>query len=166
VGTVAVAARLPGARRTKARAALDARRNLRCAARSRKRRGRRGRITDAMADHDFDLLILGAGSAGVRCARASAALGARVAVVEADRAGGTCVNVGCVPKKLMVYASSFAEEMDFARGFGWTVGARAHDWSALKAARDAEVARLNGVYERLLRGAGVALLRGRARVTG
>jgi glutathione reductase (NADPH) len=115
---------------------------------------------------DFDLVILGAGSAGVRCARASAALGARVAVVEAARAGGTCVNVGCVPKKLMVYASHFAEEMASARGFGWAVGAHTHDWSAFTAAKDAEIARLNGVYERLLRGAGVAFHRGRARITG
>src|SRR5262249_21151257 len=75
--------------------------------------------------HDFDLLIIGAGSAGTRCARASAALGARVAVVEVARAGGTCVNVGCVPKKLMVYASHFAEEMEQARGYGWSVAAGA-----------------------------------------
>jgi glutathione reductase (NADPH) len=116
--------------------------------------------------HDHDLLIIGAGSAGVRCARASASLGARVAIVEAGRTGGTCVNVGCVPKKLMVYASHFAEEMQLARGYGWSVGAHVHDWAGFIAAKDAEITRLNGVYERLLRGAGATLLRGRAQITG
>jgi len=91
-------------------------------------------------------------------------MGARVAVAEDLFLGGTCVNVGCVPKKLLVYASHYAEDFEDARGFGWSVGARSFDWGELIAAKDQEIARLNGVYARLLDDAGVTRLDGRARL--
>ncbi len=112
--------------------------------------------------HDFDLFVIGAGSGGVRAARVAAARGARVAVAEAGRLGGTCVNVGCVPKKLMVYASGFADAFDDARGFGWESTTHPFSWPALIAAKDAEITRLNGVYRRLLDGSGVEIIEGRA----
>jgi glutathione reductase (NADPH) len=110
-----------------------------------------------MAKFDFDLFTLGAGSGGVRASRLAAASGARVAVAEERYLGGTCVNVGCIPKKLLVYASHFAEEFEDAAGFGWTVGDRAVDWAKLIARKDAEIARLNGVYRRLLGAAGAEI---------
>ena len=120
-----------------------------------------------MTDHsfDFDLFVIGAGSGGVRAARMAAARGARVAVAESGPLGGTCVNVGCVPKKLMVYASQFADAFDDARGFGWESTIPSFSWPALIAAKDAEIARLNGVYRRLLEGNGVEIVEiGRAHV--
>jgi glutathione reductase (NADPH) len=111
---------------------------------------------------DVDLFVIGAGSGGVRAGRMSAAAGARVAVAEERYLGGTCVNVGCVPKKLLVYASHFAEDFEDAAGFGWTVGKRHFDWPALIAAKDAEILRLNDVYARLLDDAGVERIEGRA----
>jgi len=113
---------------------------------------------------DVDLFVIGAGSGGVRASRMSAAAGARVAVAEERYLGGTCVNVGCVPKKLLVYASHFAEDFEDAAGFGWTVGERRFDWPALIAAKDAEILRLNGIYRRLLDDAGVERIEGRARL--
>lgn len=113
---------------------------------------------------DFDLLVIGAGSGGVRAARMAAAKGVKVAIVEERYFGGTCVNVGCVPKKLMVYGSQFAEEFENAAGFGWQVGDYQHDWSTLIANKDQEIARLNGIYLRLLESAGVTVIRGRARL--
>jgi glutathione reductase (NADPH) len=110
-----------------------------------------------MAKFDFDLFTLGAGSGGVRASRLAAASGARVAVAEERYLGGTCVNVGCIPKKLLVYASHFAEDFADAAGFGWTVGDRSVDWSKLIARKDAEIARLNGVYRRLLGAAGAEM---------
>jgi glutathione reductase (NADPH) len=110
-----------------------------------------------MAKFDFDLFTLGAGSGGVRASRLAAASGARVAVAEERYLGGTCVNVGCIPKKLLVYASHFAEDFEDAAGFGWTVGDRAVDWAKLIARKDAEIARLNGVYRRLLGAAGAEI---------
>ena len=89
----------------------------------------------------FDLLVVGGGSGGVRAARIATSHGARVALVEEYRLGGTCVIRGCVPKKLMVYASRFAQEFEEAAGFGWTVESARFDWASLKARRDAEVAR-------------------------
>ncbi len=110
----------------------------------------------------FDLIVIGGGSGGVRAARIAANHGARVALVEEYRLGGTCVIRGCVPKKLMVYASRFAQEFEEAGGFGWTLDTPRFDWSTLKIRRDAEVARLEGIYRSNLLGAGVQILEGRA----
>lgn len=117
-----------------------------------------------MTAYDYDLFTIGAGSGGVRAARMAAATGARVAVAEASRLGGTCVNVGCVPKKLLVYASQFADGFDDARGFGWTAGEHLFDWSTLIANKDREIARLNEVYRSLLDSAGVEIIEARARL--
>jgi len=118
---------------------------------------------DAMVQkYDYDLFVIGAGSGGVRASRVAAQLGARVAVAEERYLGGTCVNVGCIPKKLLVYASEFSDAFADAAGFGWTVGASRFDWGALIANKDKEIARLNGVYERLLTTAGVTIIDGRA----
>jgi glutathione reductase (NADPH) len=94
----------------------------------------------------------------------SASYGAKVAVAEADRFGGTCVNVGCIPKKLFSYAAHFREDFEIARGYGWTVGEPRFDWPTLLANKDREIARLNAVYERVLSAAGVTILRGRATI--
>ena len=117
-----------------------------------------------MPRHDFDLFVLGAGSGGVRASRMSAGYGARVAVAEHAALGGTCVNVGCIPKKLLVYASMFREEWEDAAGFGWSAAEPRHDWTTLIANKDREIARLNGVYGRLLDQAGVTRIEGRARI--
>ncbi len=117
-----------------------------------------------MAQYDYDFFVIGAGSGGVRASRIAAGHGARVGIAEDRYLGGTCVNVGCVPKKLMVYAASFAGEFEDAAGYGWTVGRRQHSWSQLIAHKDTEIERLNGVYLRLLEGAGVTLHDGRARL--
>lgn len=111
---------------------------------------------------DFDLITIGAGSGGVAASRRAGSYGARVAICEGDRVGGTCVIRGCVPKKLLVYGSHFREEFEDAEGFGWTVGPRSLDWSTLVERKRREVDRLNGVYLRLLRDSGVTLLEGRA----
>lgn len=119
-----------------------------------------------MATYDYDLLVIGAGSGGVRAARMASQKGARVAVCEAHRLGGTCVNVGCVPKKLLVYGADFGDELEDAPAYGWSVpGEPRFDWSTLIAAKDREIARLNGIYEKLLTSAGVTILEGRARCT-
>ena len=115
---------------------------------------------------DFDLFVIGAGSGGVRAARLAAQRGARVAVAEDAALGGTCVNLGCIPKKLYSFAAHYSESFEEAAGFGWSVGASSFDWEALKASRRVEIARLNGVYGQLLEGAGATILRGRARVAG
>ena len=114
--------------------------------------------------NNFDLVVIGGGSGGVRAARIAAGYGAKVALVEEYRLGGTCVIRGCVPKKLMVYASRFAQEFEEARGYGWTVGEAQLDWAALKARRDAEVTRLEGIYRNNLVKAGVQIFVGRARL--
>ncbi|MFO0651701.1 MAG: glutathione-disulfide reductase [Polyangiales bacterium] len=111
---------------------------------------------------DFDMITIGAGSGGVAASRRAGSYGARVAICEGDRVGGTCVIRGCVPKKLLVYGSHFREDFEDAEGFGWTVGPRALDWSTLVERKRREVDRLNGVYLRLLRDSGVTLLEGRA----
>lgn len=111
---------------------------------------------------DYDYFVIGAGSGGVRSARIAAQHGARVAIAEERYFGGTCVNVGCVPKKLLAYASHFAEDFSDAAGFGWTVGETSHDWSRLIANKDTEIDRLNGIYQRLLEGAGVTIFEARA----
>jgi len=117
-----------------------------------------------MSTYDYDLYVIGAGSGGVRAARMAAAAGARTAVAEAGPLGGTCVNAGCVPKKLLVYASDFASSFDDSRGFGWTVGSTGFDWPTLIAHKDNEIERLNGVYRNLLDGSGVDIHSGRARL--
>ena len=111
--------------------------------------------------HDFDLFVIGAGSGGVRAARIAAGHGARVGICEESRVGGTCVIRGCVPKKLMVFASQFAEAFEDAAGFGWRVGPTAFSWPDLIAAKDREIDRLNRVYLGLLENAGVTLIEGR-----
>lgn len=117
-----------------------------------------------MADFDYDLFTIGAGSGGVRASRMAAAAGARVAVAEDRDLGGTCVNVGCIPKKLFVYAAHFHEEFEDAAGFGWSVGERTFDWPTLLRNKDREIARLNGAYAKLLDAAGVTRIEGRARL--
>ena len=117
-------------------------------------------------DFDYDLIVLGAGSGGVRAARISAGYGARVAVIEKDRPGGTCVIRGCVPKKLLVYASSVAADIEDAAGFGWQIGEVSHDFGALIAAKDAEIDRLEQIYRSLLKNAGAELIEGHGRITG
>ena len=116
-------------------------------------------------DH-FDLIVIGAGSGGVRAGRIAAGHGAKVAVIEESRPGGTCVMRGCVPKKLLVYGASFADEFEDAAGFGWQVQGPTHDWGKLIAAKDAELDRLEGIYRRLLANAGAELIDGRGVVTG
>jgi glutathione reductase (NADPH) len=113
---------------------------------------------------DYDLFTIGAGSGGVRASRVSSQLGARVAVAEEARLGGTCVNVGCIPKKLMVLASHFREDFEDAEAYGWTVGERRFDWSTFLANKDREIDRLNGVYRRILEQNKVEILTGRATV--
>ncbi len=115
-----------------------------------------------MAKYDFDFYVIGAGSGGTRAARIAAGHGARVGVAEDRYLGGTCVNVGCVPKKLLVYASHYAEDFEDAAGFGWSVGERKHDWAKLIANKDREIARLNGIYRRLIEGAGATIHDARA----
>jgi glutathione reductase (NADPH) len=115
-----------------------------------------------MSEYDLDLFVIGAGSGGVRAARVAAGHGARVAVAEDYRVGGTCVIRGCVPKKLLTYAAHFSQDFEDAAGYGWTVGPVTFSWPALIAAKDREVARLEAIYRRLLQGSGVALLEGRA----
>lgn len=115
-----------------------------------------------MAKFDFDFFVVGAGSGGVRAARIASSLGARVGIAEVAQLGGTCVNVGCVPKKLLVYASEFGQGFRDAQGFGWSPAAPDHDFAALIQAKDQEIGRLNQVYERLLSESGVHLLRGHA----
>ncbi len=115
-----------------------------------------------MTDYDYDMFVIGAGSGGVRAARMAAGYGARVAIVEARHLGGTCVNVGCVPKKLLVCASSFADHYREASGFGWTTEQSSFDWARLIANKDREIKRLNAIYRGLLEDAGVELFEGRA----
>lgn len=115
---------------------------------------------------DFDLFVIGAGSGGVRASRFAAGFGARVAVAESRYLGGTCVNVGCVPKKLLVYGAHVAEELEQARGFGWSLQGAQFDWPTLIANKNREIQRLNGIYRNLLINSGVTLLEGHARILG
>ncbi|MGA4445866.1 glutathione-disulfide reductase [Ectopseudomonas chengduensis] len=114
--------------------------------------------------YDFDLFVIGAGSGGVRAARFAAGFGARVAVAESRYLGGTCVNVGCVPKKLLVYGAHFAEDFEQASGFGWSLGQANFDWTTLIANKNREIGRLNGIYRNLLTNSGVSLFEGHARI--
>ncbi len=117
-----------------------------------------------MAEFDVDLFVIGAGSGGTRAARIAAGHGARVMIAEEDRIGGTCVIRGCVPKKLFVYASRFAEDVEDAAGFGWTVPTPSFDWPTLRDAVANEVSRLSGLYRKGLNGAGVTIREERATV--
>ena len=114
--------------------------------------------------YDYDLFVIGAGSGGVRASRIAAGYGAKVAVAEEYRVGGTCVIRGCVPKKLLVYASHFSEDFEAAEGFGWSVGETSFDWKKLIERKDAEIDRLEGLYGQTLGGAGVEVVRGRATI--
>ncbi len=110
---------------------------------------------------DFDLFVIGAGSGGVRAARIAASLGARVGICEDNRLGGTCVNVGCVPKKLMVIGSRYPADARDAAGFGWDFSEPVLDWARFNHARDQEILRLNGIYRRLLENSGCTVIPGR-----
>jgi glutathione reductase (NADPH) len=116
--------------------------------------------------YDFDLFVIGGGSAGVRLARISAGHGAKVGIAEGRFWGGTCVNVGCVPKKIMVQAAEYGAWAQDAAAFGWTLGEARHDWATLARARDTEVARLSGIYGRMLAGVGVEVFECYAHFTG
>lgn len=115
--------------------------------------------------NEFDLVVIGAGSGGVRAARFAAGFGARVAVIEERFYGGTCVNVGCVPKKLFAYAAGFPEDIALAADFGLQTRVPELDWSRLREAKDREIGRLNGIYEKLLTDAGVRVFEGHGRIT-
>ena len=117
-----------------------------------------------MADFDCDLFVIGGGSGGVRAARMAAQRGARVVLAEAADMGGTCVNVGCIPKKLYSYAAHYAAAFEEAAGFGWDLAAPRLDWPRLKARRAAEITRLNGIYQQLLDKTGVQTVRGWAQL--
>ncbi|MCA9655256.1 MAG: glutathione-disulfide reductase [Myxococcales bacterium] len=117
-----------------------------------------------MAEYDYDLFTIGAGSGGVAASRRAGSYGARVAICEADRVGGTCVLRGCVPKKLLVYASHLRDELVDAAGYGWTIGEATLDWAKLVAAKDAELDRLNGIYLRMLASSGVEVIPGRGTI--
>ena len=114
--------------------------------------------------YDFDLYVIGAGSGGVRAARFAAGFGAKVGVAESRYLGGTCVNVGCVPKKLLVYGAHFAEDFEQSAGFGWSLGEANFDWATLIANKDREINRLNGIYRNLLVNSGVTLHEGHAKI--
>lgn len=117
-----------------------------------------------MTTYDYDLFVIGAGSGGVRAARMAAGFGARVAVAEDRYMGGTCVNVGCVPKKLYVYASEYAKSFSDARNFGWDSSKPAFDWPTLRDNKKAEISRLNAIYDRLLAGVNADVIDGRASI--
>ncbi|MCW5574594.1 MAG: glutathione-disulfide reductase [Burkholderiales bacterium] len=117
-----------------------------------------------MPRYDYDLITIGGGSGGVRASRVAASLGARVALVETAALGGTCVNAGCIPKKLFSYAAGFASDFGDAAGYGWQVPGPRFDWKALRIAKDREISRLNGVYAKLLGDAGVQVVEGRAMI--
>jgi glutathione reductase (NADPH) len=121
-------------------------------------------LPEATVSYDYDLYTIGGGSGGVRASRICATMGARVAIAESNRFGGTCVNVGCIPKKLFSYAAHFREDFEVARSFGWSAGEPRFDWATLLANKNREIGRLNVVYEKLLRDAGVTIHRGRATV--
>ncbi|MDG1944250.1 MAG: glutathione-disulfide reductase [Halioglobus sp.] len=117
-----------------------------------------------MSEFDYDLFVIGAGSGGVRAARMAAGFGARVAIAEDRYLGGTCVNVGCVPKKLYVYAAQYGKGFEDARGFGWDSHLPPFNWSTLRDNKKIEIARLNTIYDKLLEGAGAQLFTGRAAI--
>ncbi len=117
-----------------------------------------------MAEYDVDLFVIGAGSGGIRAARIAAGYGAKVVIAEEFRIGGTCVIRGCVPKKLMVYASRYADEFEDAAGFGWIVPEPTFDWHKLTSAKETEITRLSSIYRANLKNSGVGLIESRATV--
>ncbi len=117
-----------------------------------------------MSEYQYDLFTIGAGSGGVRASRLAAATGAKVAVAEKSEMGGTCVNLGCVPKKIFSYASHFGDDFEDAVGFGWNAERPSFEWERLLAHKNAEIARLNGIYQRIMDNHGVDVLRGHARL--
>tara|TARA_B100000780_G_scaffold213950_1_gene153501 strand:- start:157 stop:1506 length:1350 start_codon:yes stop_codon:yes gene_type:complete len=119
-----------------------------------------------LSEFDYDLFVIGAGSGGVGASRIAAGLGARVAVAEERYFGGTCVNVGCVPKKLFSYAAHFHDDFQDSAGYGWESGAPDFNWSTLVANKDNEINRLNGIYEKILKSNNVTIFESRARITG
>ena len=119
-----------------------------------------------MSQFDYDLFVIGAGSGGVRAGRLAAASGAKVAVAEEYRVGGTCVIRGCVPKKFMVYASEFPHYAHIAEGFGWSASGATFDWTRFREAKDREIARLSGLYVANLTRSGAQIIEGRAVLTG
>ena len=119
-----------------------------------------------MTEFDYDLFVIGAGSGGVRAARMAGSFGAKVAIAEERYLGGTCVNVGCIPKKLFVYAAHFAEDFHDAAGYGWQVSEASFNWNTLLNNKSNEIKRLNGIYENLLKRNNVVLYDGRAVLTG
>lgn len=119
-----------------------------------------------MPSFDYDLFVIGGGSGGVRAARIAAGYGAKVALAEEYRMGGTCVIRGCVPKKLLVYAGRFADEFEDAAGYGWTVGKSRFDWKKLIANKDTEIARLESIYRGNLERSGVTIFDHRAEIAG
>jgi glutathione reductase (NADPH) len=121
-------------------------------------------VDRAVHDFDYDLFVIGAGSGGVRAARMAAGFGARVAVAEDRYMGGTCVNVGCVPKKLYVYASEFGKGFADAQGFGWDSATPRFDWATLRDNKKTEIARLNGIYRNLLSAVDAQVIDGRGRI--
>ena len=116
--------------------------------------------------YDYDLLVIGAGSGGVRASRLAAATGARVAVAEERYLGGTCVNVGCVPKKIFYYGSHFNKDFSDAKGYGWDLSVNHFDWPTLRDNKNIEITRLNGIYQSMLENAGVTIFPSRAEIVG
>lgn len=116
-----------------------------------------------MSEYDFDLFVIGAGSGGVRASRMAAGYGARVGVAEDLYLGGTCVNVGCVPKKLFAYSAHYSEDFDDAKGYGWNMPKAMFDWPTLLDNKNQEIARLNGIYRNMLKASGVSIMDARAR---
>ena len=120
----------------------------------------------ATTEFDYNLIVIGAGSGGVRASRIAAGYGAKVAVIEESRPGGTCVIRGCVPKKLLVYGAAFSDEIEDAAGFGWHIEGATHDWGKLIEAKNKEIDRLEGIYRSLISNAGADLYEGRGTLTG
>lgn len=119
-----------------------------------------------MTDYDYDLLVIGAGSGGVRASRFASQRGARVGIIEERYLGGTCVNVGCVPKKLFSYGAHFSEEFEAAQGYGWQLDTPNFDWKTLRDNKEKEIQRLNLIYADVLKNANVSLLEGKGVITG
>ena len=117
-----------------------------------------------MEEFDYDLFVIGAGSGGVRACRIAASLGAKVAVAEERYFGGTCVNVGCVPKKLFSYAAHYRDDMEDSRGFGWNVSGMSFNWQTLLENKNHEINRLNGIYKAILDSNEVKVFQARARI--